>query len=102
MYFELFTKTLPLLLLEIGLFQSLPKINDHKLVSEQDAQKCENNSCLKSSVHFYTWHQPNLTSPWWYANAGAQSALHFGSGTIFIRWYHRAYSTVVQLFRKPS
>jgi len=34
---------------------------------------------------------------------GAQPALHFGGGQFtwnFIRWRHRAYSTVVQIFRK--
>jgi len=36
---------------------------------------------------------------------GAQPALHFGGGQFswnFIRWRHRAYSTVEQLFRKWS
>jgi len=36
---------------------------------------------------------------------GAQPALRFGWGQFswnFIRWRHRAYSTVVQLFRKRS
>jgi len=37
--------------------------------------------------------------------SGAQPALHFGGGQFswnFIRWRHRAYSTVAELFRKPS
>jgi len=37
--------------------------------------------------------------------AGTQRALHFGGGQFswnVIRWRHRAYSTVVQLFRKRS
>jgi len=37
--------------------------------------------------------------------AGAQPALHFGGGQFswnFIRWRHRAYSTMVQIFRKRS
>jgi len=41
-----------------------------------------------------------------YKWTGAQSALHFGGGEIyfinFIWWRHRAYSTVVQRFRKRS
>jgi len=38
-------------------------------------------------------------------DAGAQPALYFGGGQFsrtFIRWHYRAYSTVVQLFRKRS
>jgi len=38
-------------------------------------------------------------------NSGAQPALHFGGGQFswnFIRWRHRAYSAVVQPFRKQS
>jgi len=37
--------------------------------------------------------------------SGSQPALHFGGGQFswtFIQWRHRAYSTVVQLFRKRS
>ena len=44
-------------------------------------------------------------SKWSYWCAGAQPALHFGGGKFsrnVIRWRHRAYSTVVQLFRKRS
>jgi len=36
-------------------------------------------------------------------DSGTQPALHFGGGIFnFIRWRHRANSTVVQLFRKRS
>jgi len=41
-----------------------------------------------------------------WGQTGAQPALHFGRGGqfswTFIWWRHRAYSTVVQLFRKWS
>jgi len=42
--------------------------------------------------------RPNDTRP------GAQPALHFGGAYswTFIRWRHRAYSSVVQLFRRRS
>jgi len=63
-----------------------------------------------SKMAWIKWHSgvlgpSHLGRNHFYCKAGAQPALHFGRGQFswnFIWWRHRAYSTVVQLFRKRS